>query len=132
MPGEPAVLREFLELFQRRGGASFVSVLKDCGPAGPGMLSFPKPGASLAVDIPIRAGETRALVDALNEFVISHSGRIYLAKDAFTRPEHFRAMYPRFDEWNEVRRKWDPAGRLASAQSRRLSIGASEPDGSDG
>ncbi len=126
MPTEPAVLREFLELFQRCGGASFVSVLKDCGSEGRGPLSFPKSGASLAVDVPIRTGETRALIDALNEFVISHSGRIYLAKDAFTTPEHFRAMYPRFDEWNDVRRKWDPDGHLASALSRRLSIGADE------
>jgi FAD/FMN-containing dehydrogenase len=122
MPGDPAIFREFLELFQRLGGASFVSVLKDCGPEGAGLLSFPKPGASLAVDVPIRGAETRALIDALNEFVISHAGRIYLAKDAFTQPEHFRAMYPRFEEWNEVRRKWDPDGQLASAQSRRLAI----------
>jgi FAD/FMN-containing dehydrogenase len=87
------------------------------------MLSFPKLGASLALDIPIQGERTRRLVSALNEFVIAHGGRIYLAKDAFTEPEHFRAMYPRYEEWNEVRRKWDPESRLASAQSRRLKVG---------
>jgi FAD/FMN-containing dehydrogenase len=47
-------------------------------------------------------------------------GRIYLAKDAFTRAEHFRAMEPRLSDWLAIRRRWDPAGRLRSAQSVRL------------
>ena len=53
------------------------------------MLSFPMPGISLALDLPYRAGDTQALVDALNERVIAAGGRIYLTKDALTRPEHF-------------------------------------------
>jgi len=120
LPREAAVYREFLEIFQRGGGASWVTVLKDCGPAGRGPLSFPQPGASMALDIPVRGDATRRLVERLNEFAIAHGGRIYLAKDAFTTPEHFRAMYPRLPEFEAVLRRWDPEGRLASAQSRRL------------
>jgi FAD/FMN-containing dehydrogenase len=56
----------------------------------------------------------------LNEFVISAGGRIYLAKDAFTRAEHFRAMEPRLPEFLDIRRRWDPAGKIRSAQSVRL------------
>ena len=84
------------------------------------MLSFPKPGISIALDMPMRGEQTQALVDALNEIVLAEGGRIYLAKDAFTRAEHFRAMEPRLPAWNAVRRKWDPEGRLKSAQSVRL------------
>jgi FAD/FMN-containing dehydrogenase len=120
IPGDVQVYRDFLTLIQRGGGSSFVTVLKDCGAAGEGPLSFPQPGASLALDIPIQGDKTRRLVARLNEFVIQHGGRIYLAKDAFTSAEHFRAMYPRLAEWEAVRRRWDPEGRLASAQSRRL------------
>jgi FAD/FMN-containing dehydrogenase len=120
IPGDVDVCREFLTRFQRGGGSSFVTVLKDCGAGGQGPLSFPMPGASLALDIPIQRTKTRRLVADLNEFVIGHGGRIYLAKDAFTTAEHFRAMYPRLDEFEAVRRRWDPEGRLASAQSRRL------------
>jgi len=111
--------RRFLELLTRRGGASMLCVIKDCGPEGIGLLSFPKAGISIALDIPIR-DDTQALVDALNELVIAEGGRIYLAKDQFTRPEHFRAMEPRLAAWTCVRRKWDPEGRLRSAQSVRL------------
>jgi FAD/FMN-containing dehydrogenase len=94
-------------------------VIKDCGDEGLGLLSFPKRGISIACDIPIR-DDTQALVDALNERVIADGGRVYLAKDAFTRPEHFRAMEPRLPEFQGLRRIWDPEGRIRSAQSVRL------------
>lgn len=109
-----------LERFRREGGASLVTVLKDCGEAGRGMLSFPLAGTSLALDIPMRGAATLRLFDRLNEIALEHGGRIYLAKDALTRAEHFRAMYPRLEEWKAVRDKWDPEHVLRSAQSVRL------------
>ncbi len=117
--GRRGAARRFLELVTQNGGTSFLCVIKDCGAEGEGMLSFPKPGISIALDIPMRA-DTPALVDRLNEFVCAEGGRVYLAKDALTRPEHFRAMEPRLDEFLRVRRKWDPDGRIRSAQSIRL------------
>jgi hypothetical protein len=52
--------------------------------------------------------------------VIESGGRIYLTKDALTRREHLRAMEPRLARFQEIRRKWDPEGRLRSALSARL------------
>jgi FAD/FMN-containing dehydrogenase len=111
--------RRFLELLTSRGGASFLCVIKDCGPEGKGLLSFPMAGISIAVDIAVRPN-TQALIDALNAFVISEGGRIYLTKDAFTRPEDFARMEPRLPAWKKVRDRWDPAHKLRSAQSGRL------------
>jgi decaprenylphospho-beta-D-ribofuranose 2-oxidase len=111
--------RRVLEVLTKRGGASFLCVIKDCGPENKGMLSFPMRGISIALDIAVR-DETQALVDALNEQVIKEGGRVYLAKDQFTRKEHFRAMEPRLDAFLDVRRKWDPQGKIRSAQSVRL------------
>ncbi|MCL4821220.1 MAG: FAD-binding oxidoreductase [Vicinamibacteria bacterium] len=111
--------RRFLDVLSARGGASFLCVIKDCGEEGAGLLSFPRPGISIALDIALR-DDTQALVDALNETVIAEGGRVYLTKDSLTRPEHFRAMEPRLEEFLRVRRKWDPEGRLRSAQSVRL------------
>ena len=111
--------RRVLEILTRHGGASFLCVIKDCGPEGKGLLSFPMEGVSIALDIPVRDG-TQALIDALNEQVIREGGRIYLTKDGFTRPEHFRAMEPRLPHFLEVRSKWDPETRIRSAQSVRL------------
>ncbi len=116
--GAPAV-REFMDRLTKLGGASPLCVIKDCGPEGKGVLSFPLEGTSIAVDMPVTA-DTQRIVDGLNEFLISTGGRIYLTKDRFTRPEHFRAMEPRLPAFEALRDKWDPARRLRSAQSRRL------------
>ena len=85
---------EMTPILTRHGGASFLCVIKDCGPEGKGMLSFPMRGISIALDLSV-TDDTQALVDALNVQVIREGGRIYLTKDTFTRPEHFRAMEPR-------------------------------------
>jgi FAD/FMN-containing dehydrogenase len=116
--GAPAV-REFMELLTKLGGASPLCVIKDCGPEGKGVLSFPLEGTSIAVDMAVSA-DTQRIVDRLNEFVIAAGGRIYLTKDRFTRADHFRAMEPRLPRFMELREKWDPERRLRSAQSKRL------------
>jgi decaprenylphospho-beta-D-ribofuranose 2-oxidase len=115
----PQAARRFLELLTARGGASFLCVIKDCGPQGAGLLSFPMKGISIALDIAVR-DDTQALVDALNAHVIGEGGRVYLAKDSFTRAQDFRAMEPRLEHFLHVRRAWDPKGVFKSAQSVRL------------
>jgi FAD/FMN-containing dehydrogenase len=125
--GPAAAAERFLEVLTKGGGASFLCVIKDCGEEGEGLLSFPRPGISIAADLPVRDG-TRALVDALDELVIREGGRVYLAKDAFTRPERFRAMEAdRLPEFERVRAKYDPDRRLRSAQSVRLLGDPAEP-----
>lgn len=110
----------FFDVMRREGGEPFLCVVKDFGAEGEGTISFPKPGITLALDFPVRGEATQRLVDALNEVVIEEGGRVYLAKDAFTRREHYRAMDPRVAEFNRVRRAWDPRGELRSALSARL------------
>ena len=55
-----------------------------------------------------------------NELVLREGGRIYLAKDAFTRGEHYRAMDPRVPAFEAARAKWDPNRRWKSALSVRI------------
>lgn len=116
--GAPAVT-ELLALLAELGCASPLCVIKDCGPEGKGMLSFPLEGTSVAVDIAV-IPEIQSVIDRLNELVIAAGGRIYMTKDRFTRADHFRAMEPRLDAFLAVREKWDPERRLRSAQSVRL------------
>jgi decaprenylphospho-beta-D-ribofuranose 2-oxidase len=127
LPSEVEVFREFLALFQKLGACSFVTVLKDCGAEGEGLISFPKQGSTIAVDIPLADPEAGVrITDALNELVLAHGGRVYLAKDAFTNAEDLRAMYPRMAEWLAVRRQYDPEGRLQSALSHRCGLDLAE------
>jgi FAD/FMN-containing dehydrogenase len=117
--GAGPVVRLFEELHRRRV-PSFLSVIKDFGRDGPGALSFPRPGITVTLDIPLAGDETQHAVDALNRITIAAGGRVYLAKDLLTRPEHFRALEPRFDAFQDARRAADPALRIRSALSVRL------------
>jgi FAD/FMN-containing dehydrogenase len=117
---DPSVYRRFFNLLLRRGGVVFLCVVKDCGAEGKGLISFPRPGISITLDIPIRGQQTRDLVETLNQLVIDLGGRIYLAKDVFTRADHYAAMDPRLSAWEAVRGAWDPDRKIQSAQSVRL------------
>jgi FAD/FMN-containing dehydrogenase len=111
-----------LEEISRIRAASFLAVLKTTGPAGRGLLSFPLPGITLALDIPNVGEPLRPLARRLDEIVLRASGRLYLAKDALTDAPTFAAMYPRLGAFRAVRGRIDPSGRLGSSQSRRLGL----------
>jgi FAD/FMN-containing dehydrogenase len=121
IPSEVAAagIRSLIECLHELSATSFLTVIKDCGAEGEGKLSFPRPGMSLALDLPI-TDNTQAVIDRLNERVIACGGRIYLTKDGYTRPEHLRAMDQRLPEFLAICRRWDPQGTLRSAQSERL------------
>lgn len=116
-------IRKLLEELLDSRRPSFLAVLKRLGPQGRGLLSFPMAGYTLAVDLPIRDGGLFVLLNKLDEIVLQHGGRVYLAKDARLSAETFRAMYPRYAEWLRIKNAVDPQNKFSSSMSRRLGIG---------
>ena len=116
-----AGLRTILDRLARSGRASFLAVLKRFGDAGPGLLSFPLRGYTLALDIPVARGLVPFLHE-LDRMTLDHGGRIYLAKDAVLRAEDFAAMYPKLESFRAIQRKLDPKRLFSSSLARRLRI----------
>lgn len=114
-------MRLAIERLSSSGNASFLAVLKRFGPQGPGLLSFPRAGLTLALDIPLRQGLLQFL-DEMDRIVIDHGGRVYLAKDARLSAANFRAMYPRWEEFLAAKSEVDPEGRFTSDLARRLEL----------
>ncbi|MCA7085479.1 FAD-binding oxidoreductase [Cupriavidus sp. DB3] len=100
----------------RSGQGSFLAVLKTFGNRhAPGMLSFPQPGVTLALDFPNLGDSTTKLFERLDAIVAEAGGRLYPAKDARMPRALFEAGYPRIQEFRPFR---DPG--ISSALSRRL------------
>lgn len=100
-------IARMLEEIAEAGEASFLSVLKVFGDReGPGLLSFARPGVTLALDFPVRGARTLELLDRLDAIVRAAGGAIYPAKDARMSAETFRSSFPR---WEEFRAFIDPA-----------------------
>jgi len=115
-----AGLIETVEAIARSGRGSFLTVLKKFGPQE-GMLSFPMPGYTLALDFAVDPG-LFPFLDRLDEMVLKRGGRVYLAKDARMKPEMFQAMYPNLPRWQSIRAGADPNHRFSSSLSRRLGM----------
>ena len=100
----------------RSGRGSFLAVLKEFGPRpSPGLLSFARPGTTLALDFPNDGAPTFELLNRLDAIVMAAGGAIYPAKDARMSAASFRAGYPRLAEF---RRFVDP--RFSSGLWRRI------------
>jgi len=113
--GQDAV-QAMLSEIARCGDGSFLAVLKTFGDReSVGMMSFARPGVTLALDFPNKGERTLRLFRRLDAIVREVGGRIYLAKDARMPRDLFEAGYPRLDEFLKYR---DPG--ISSGLSRRL------------
>ena len=119
--GAEAVFRRAVELIAASGQVSCLNVLKRFGPGDAAPLSFPMPGWTLAVDVPVGPGLDR-LFAQLDELVLGAGGRLYLAKDSRMSAATLAASYPRLDDFRAVRAAVDPTGLFRSDLARRLAL----------
>ncbi|WP_284614429.1 FAD-binding oxidoreductase [Aquabacterium humicola] len=100
----------------RANSGSFLAVLKTFGErAGPGLLSFARPGTTLALDFPNDGASTLQLFERLDAILRESGGAIYPAKDARMPRDLFEAGYPRHADFRAFR---DPG--IESAFFRRV------------
>ncbi len=110
--GTIAILHEVA----KSGLASFLAVLKAFGDVpSPGMMSFPRPGITLALDFPIKPDKSFPLFQRLADMTRDYGGRLYPAKDAAMTAAQYQAFYP---NWQEFARFRDP--RITSSFWERV------------
>lgn len=108
IPPEQAegAIAALLETIARHGEGSFLAVLKTFGSKPSlGMLSFPRPGTTLAVDFPNRGDKTLRLLSELDTIVKQAGGALYPGKDARMPSSLFQSGYP---EWRTFSEYIDP------------------------
>ncbi|WP_312158828.1 FAD-binding oxidoreductase [Acinetobacter sp.] len=108
--------QEMLRVIKKSGEGSFLAVLKTFGSRqSGGLLSFPRPGVTLALDFPNREEKTLKLFNELDHIVQEANGCLYLAKDARMPKKLFETGYPHIQKFLKYR---DPG--ISSSMSRRL------------
>jgi FAD/FMN-containing dehydrogenase len=109
------VFRKMMKAIAKSGNGSFLAVLKIFGDRpSPGMLSFPRPGVTLALDFPNNPDVFR-LLDRLDHMTREVGGAVYPAKDARMSGESFQTYFP---NWQKFSAHVDPA--FASSFWRRV------------
>jgi L-gulonolactone oxidase len=96
-------IRQMLQEISASGEGSFLAVLKRFGNLpSPGLMSFPMPGLTLALDFRNRNRKTLELFSRLDAIVGASGGRLYAAKDQRIPPALFKQGYPAFDQFCEL------------------------------
>lgn len=113
-------LIDILHKISDKGIGSFLAVLKVFGKQDD-LISFPKEGYTLALDIPVRKGLFEFL-DELDKVVLAYGGRLYLSKDARMKSEIFWKGYSNAQKFSEIIKKYNPGFKINSIQARRLNI----------
>ncbi len=94
-------VREILTLLANSREVCTLSVLKVFGEVrSPGLLSFPRPGVTLALDFPFQGQSTLDLCEHFDQVVKKSAGAVYPAKDARMSSESFQTYFPRWTEFS--------------------------------
>ena len=109
-------VRAILKKISDSGQGSFLGVVKNFGDVkSPGMLSFPMPGVSVALDFANKGESTLHLFKELDAIVRDQGGRVYPAKDACMSGQDFQHYYP---QWENFQRFVD--AKFSSSFWRRV------------
>jgi FAD/FMN-containing dehydrogenase len=111
-----SAVREILDRIAAARTGSCLAVLKVFGDGvSPGLLSFPRAGATLALDFPNQGPKTFALLDRLDEVTRAASGAVYPAKDSRMSAASFKTYFP---QWQALEPFMDP--QFSSSFWRRV------------
>ncbi|MBT2424595.1 FAD-binding oxidoreductase [Streptomyces sp. ISL-112] len=120
--GQEEALHRVVRRISARRCPAFRAELQRFGAAGTGLLSFPAPGWTLALDLPAALPGLARFLDGLDDEVAAAGGRVCLAQDSRMRPETAAAMYPGLGAFRELRAELDPTGAFRSDLARRLAL----------
>ncbi len=118
VPDDPVggAMRQILDRVGASDQVATLAVLKRFGAApAAGLLSFPRPGLTLAVDFGFRGEPTLRFLESLDTIVVEAGGAVYPAKDARMSGPSFRRFFP---AWSAFAGHMDP--KFSSSFWRRV------------
>ncbi|KTD10753.1 hypothetical protein Lgra_1719 [Legionella gratiana] len=95
------ILERFIQIMRTYNATPTLAVLKFFNRSGEGLLSFCKPGFTLAVDF-IHNSAAKQTISIMNQLITELNGRIYLAKDLLLNEAQYKKMYENHKQFSET------------------------------
>lgn len=114
-----ALIEQLVQIIRSNRATPTLTVLKLFIQSGVGLLSFCRPGFTIAIDF-IHNTNAQKAITAMNQLISDVGGRIYLAKDLLLTPEQFYSMYPAHEQWSQIIKHYQSP--MQSELSKRLRI----------
>lgn len=108
-----------VQLIRTHKVSPVLSVLKLFSKSGDGLLSFCKPGFTLAIDF-IHNTQAIEAIKAMNQLINELNGHVYLAKDMFLNEAQFKKMYAKRDQFSQTLQRY--SCNMYSDIAKRLGI----------
>ncbi|AMP89562.1 FAD-binding oxidoreductase [Legionella pneumophila] len=99
------IINHIVEIIRVHNATPTLTVLKLFTQPGVGLLSFCRPGFTLAIDF-INNSQAQKAISSMNQFIVENNGRIYLAKDLLLSPEQYSRMYENQSKFSQVLTKY--------------------------
>lgn len=96
-----STLDQLIRIMQNKQAVPTLAVLKYFTKPGSGLLSFVKPGFTIAIDF-INNVRARAAIEVMNDLITNLGGQVYLAKDLLLNRQQFVSQYRHLDQFNRV------------------------------
>ena len=96
-----STLEQLIKLIYLHKATPTLAVLKLFNQSGEGLLSFCKPGFTLAVDF-VYNPQAKEAIKAMNQLITEIKGRVYLAKDLLLTSEQYQQMYQKQEQFSQV------------------------------
>lgn len=113
------VLEKSRQIIITNSALPTLTVLKYFNQTSLGLLSFSKPGFTLAIDF-VNNSSAKAAIQQMNQLITDLKGKIYLAKDLFLTTTQFKQQYPTHQRFKQLLSQYPSS--LQSNLSRRLGI----------
>lgn len=114
-------LKEIIEIISSSNIYPSLTVLKKFGKENSNYLSFPKEGLTLALDFRMKSSIFKLLAK-LDASVLNLGGRHYLTKDSHMNEKTFKITYDNWEQFQNVRKKYQSQDIFKSYQSVRLGL----------
>ena len=112
-------IEQLIQIIRSHKAIPTLAVLKLFIQPGEGLLSFCKPGFTLAIDF-INNPQAHKAITTMNQLITELNGRIYLAKDLILTPEQFRSQYEHHAQLSEILKQYQSPMRSDLAKRLRI------------